>query len=98
MEGIHFCLTPLDSDGIVYMADIPSDTRVWLNLPRVGIPERKVRKIKDELDPSQWVHSFVRDTERSELWSKIACLRIFAVEDKLPSKEQWLILKTRRYR
>ena len=81
-------LNAIDSDGIVYMADIPSDTRVWLNFPRVGIPERKssrgripteprvlddepspteVRKIKDELDPSQWVHTFVRDTERREL-------------------------------
>jgi len=107
-------LSAIDLDGIVYMADVPSDTRVWLNPPRVGIPERKnnrgripteprvlddepspteVRKIKDELDPSQWVHTFVRDTERSELWSKIACLRIFVVEDKLPSKEQWLIIR-----
>ena len=109
-----FLLNTIDSDGIVYMADIPSDTRVWRNLPRVGIPERKnnrgrmptesrvlddepspteVRMIKDELDPSQWVHTFVRDTERRELWSRIACLRIYAVEDKLPSKEQWLIIR-----
>jgi SRSO17 transposase len=107
-------LNTIDSDGIVYMADIPSDTRVWLNHPRVGIPERKnnrgripteprvlddepspteVRIIKDELDSSQWVHTFVRDTERRELWSRIACLRIYAVEDKLPSKEQWLIIR-----
>jgi len=49
--------------------------------------------IKDELDPSQWVHTFVRDTERRELWSRIACLRVYAVEDKLPSKEQWLIIR-----
>jgi SRSO17 transposase len=107
-------LKAIDSDGIVYMADIPSDTRVWLNHPRVGIPERKsnrgrmptesrvlddepspteVRMIKDELDPSQWVPTFVRDTERRELWSRIACLRIYAVEDKLPGKEQWLIIR-----
>ena len=107
-------LKAIDSDGIVYMADIPSDTRVWQNHPRVGIPERKsnrgriptesrvlddepspteVRMIKDELDPSQWVPTFVRDTERRELWSRIACLRIYAVEDKLPGKEQWLIIR-----
>lgn len=107
-------LKAIDSDGIVYMADIPSDTRVWQNHPRVGIPERKsnrgriptesrvlddepspteVRMIKDELNPSQWVPTFVRDTERRELWSRIACLRIYAVEDKLPGKEQWLIIR-----
>jgi SRSO17 transposase len=107
-------LKAIDSDGNVYMADIPSDTRVWLKSPKVGIPERKsnrgripteprvlddepspteVRMIKDELDLSQWVHTLVRDTERRELWSRIACLRIYAVEDKLPSKEQWLIIR-----
>ena len=107
-------LNAIDADGIVYMADIPSDTRVWLNPPKVGIPERKsnrgripteprvldnepspaeVRTIINELDPSQWVHTFVRDTERRELWSRIACLRIYEVEDKLPGKEQWLIIR-----
>jgi len=40
-----------DSDGIVYMADIPSDTRVWLNRPRVGIPERKNNRGRIPTEP-----------------------------------------------
>jgi len=33
-------LTKLHNDGIEYMADIPSDTRVYLAYPTVGIPPR----------------------------------------------------------
>jgi SRSO17 transposase len=31
----------LDVEGITYIADIHRDTWVWLDLPRIGIPERK---------------------------------------------------------
>ena len=31
----------IDGKEIVYIADIPVDTRVWLNKPETGIPERK---------------------------------------------------------
>ena len=31
----------LDAEGIIYIADIHRDTWVWLNLPKVGIPERR---------------------------------------------------------
>jgi SRSO17 transposase len=107
-------LSALDSDGFIYMADVPSDTRVWLSLPKVGIPERKgshgripieprvlegepdpveVEKLKDKLDPSQWRRTFVRDTERKELWSRVACLRVHSVEGGMPGTEQWLIIR-----
>jgi SRSO17 transposase len=31
----------LDAEGITYIADIHRDTWVWLDLPKIGIPERK---------------------------------------------------------
>jgi SRSO17 transposase len=31
----------LDAEGLIFIADIPQDTRVWLSLPKTGIPERK---------------------------------------------------------
>ena len=31
----------IDSKGMTYIADIPVNTRVWLNKPETGIPERK---------------------------------------------------------
>jgi SRSO17 transposase len=34
----------LDAEGLIFIADIPQDTRVWLSLPKTGIPERK-RKV-----------------------------------------------------
>lgn len=36
---------------------------------------------------------FIRDTERKELWANIACLRVYPVENKLPGKESWLIIR-----
>jgi len=31
----------LDAEGLVYVADIPRDTRVWISKPETGVPERK---------------------------------------------------------
>jgi SRSO17 transposase len=102
----------IDAEGMVYIADIPSDTRVWPNVPKTGVPARRgdrgriptrervlegepieVRKLKDQLDTSRWNHIFIRDTERKELWSNIACIRVYPVVDKLPGKELWLIIR-----
>jgi SRSO17 transposase len=104
----------IDSEGLIFIADIPSDTRVWLRLPRTAVPERKgsrgrrparekvlenepapleVSKIKEQLDPGQWKRVFVRDADRGELWVDITCLRVYPVEDGLPGKEMWLIIR-----
>ncbi|MFQ6120224.1 MAG: IS701 family transposase, partial [Methanosarcinales archaeon] len=34
-------LDSIDSEGFLYIADVPNDTRVWLDLPKVEVPERK---------------------------------------------------------
>ena len=31
----------INREGIIYVADIPANTRVWLSPPKVGIPEQK---------------------------------------------------------
>jgi SRSO17 transposase len=65
-------------------------------VPRVldGEPvPMEVRAIKEQLDPSQWTHTFVRDTERMELWANFAFFRVYPVEDGLPGVEQWLIIR-----
>ncbi|MDI6822741.1 MAG: IS701 family transposase, partial [Actinomycetota bacterium] len=107
-------LDSLDSEGFLYIADVPSDTRVWLEDPKVEIPKRKgkrgrhptrkqlvegepepleVRKIVEELPDDAWEHTFLRDTERKELWCDMACLRVHQVRDGLPGPESWLILR-----
>ncbi len=86
-------LDHLNQESFLYIADIPSDTRVWLEEPEVEIPERKgkrgrhptrkqltegepepveVRKIAEELSDDAGEHTFLRDTERKELWSDMA--------------------------
>ena len=104
----------LDSEGLIFIADIPRDTRVWQSQPKTGTPERngkrgrhpirekvldgepepiEVQKIKERIDPKQWRQVPVRNTERKELKMDIACLRVFPVENRLPGKELWLVIR-----
>ena len=104
----------IDNSGMIYMADIPCDTRVWLTIPETEIPKKKgnrgrnptreriafgepdpieVQKLANQLDPSEYHHVFLRDTERKELWCQMACLRVYPVQDELPGKETWLIIR-----
>lgn len=53
----------------------------------------KVQKLADQLDSSSYNRVFLRDTERKELWSHMACLCVFPVRDGLPGKETWLIIR-----
>ena len=103
----------IDNSELIYIADVPCDTQVWLNLPKTEIPEKKgargrnptieklaqaepepvkVQKLIDHPD-IKYHRVFLRETERKELWSKLACLRVYPVENKLPGKETWLIIR-----
>jgi SRSO17 transposase len=107
-------LDEIANRGMIYIADIPFDTQVWLEKPRTEIPEKKgsrgpnpkqiklasgeppskqVQIIAEQLDSSQYTRVFLRETERKELWSMLACLRVFPVRDKLPGVETWLIIR-----
>ena len=104
----------LDEEGLIFIADIPRNTRVWLSQPKTGIPVRngkrgrnptrervldegsapiEVQKIKDQIDPAEWKRVPARETERKELKMDIACLRVYPVENRLPGKELWLIIR-----
>jgi SRSO17 transposase len=103
----------IDGSGMIYIADVPCDTQVWLHLPKTEVPERKgtcgrnptrektapeeprpveVRKLADHPD-TKYHRVYLRDTERKELWSQLACLRVYPVENKLPGEETWLIIR-----
>ncbi len=53
----------------------------------------EVREIASSLSESAWQREYVRDTQRGELWTRIACLRIYPVRDELPGPETWLIIR-----
>jgi len=59
----------------------------------VGDDPVHVRDLKDQLTPNQWNRVFIRDTERQELWSAMATVRVFPVVDSLPGDECWLIIR-----
>jgi SRSO17 transposase len=107
-------LDDIASREMVYIADTPCDTQVWLEKPRIEIPEKKgivgrnpkrekiisgepqpmkVQEVAKQLDSSRYARVFLRETERKELWSMLACLRVFPVRDKLPGVETWLIIR-----
>ena len=107
-------LDELDDEGVIYIADVPCNTRMWLEKPKTEIPQRKgdrgrhpvkerivesepqpdeVRRISEQLHSSQWNRIFLRDTERKELWSQMAFLRVYPVRNGLPGKETWLIIR-----
>lgn len=105
----EWLLAELEGDKLVYIADVPCDTRVWLQLPRTEIPQRKGNrgrkptKLKADSQPTgvsqiasdqeQWDRMYIRDTERGQLWSKLAFLRVYPVRNGLPGPETWLILR-----
>ncbi len=107
-------LKELENEEITYIADIPCDTRLWLNKPETGVPQKngsrgrnpsiekvldgddkplRVDKLANDLDLSQWHRVFLRDSERKEIWCQLACLRVYPVQDSLPGKECWLIIR-----
>lgn len=104
----------LDAEGLIFIADTPRDSRVWLSRPKTGIPAREgkqgrhpirekvlngedapieVQKLKEYIDPAQWRQVSVRDTERKELRIDPICLRVHPIENRLPGKELWLIIR-----
>ncbi len=107
-------LDSIDVRKMIYIADIPYDTRVWMEKPNIEVPEKKgtrgpdpkrkklvpgephpieVKELAEQLDTPQYSRVFLRDTERKELWSMLACLRVFPSRDGLPGDETWLIIR-----
>ena len=103
----------INNDGMIYIADIPCDTLVWLERPETRIPERRdgvrgriptrmkaigespihVQDLQHQLLSDQGDHVFIRDTERKELWSTMATVRVFPVVDVLPGDECGLVIR-----
>jgi len=107
-------LEKLSDLSVIYTADVPCDTRVWLECPQTEIPPRKgtrgrppskmkvnegepnpveVQKIAQQLPQNAWQRLFLRDTERKQLWCRLAALRVYPVWDKLPGPQHWLLIR-----
>jgi|TARA_B100001971_G_C18203922_1_gene546340 SRSO17 transposase len=93
-------LTRLERENLVYMADIPQDTRVYLTYPNIGVPKRKGSRGRPPSKPrvlhgeAVEVRNLIKDvslrrlkvrqTQRGELRIRFAALRVFRIEDDLP--------------
>jgi SRSO17 transposase len=59
-----------------------------------GEPEPiEVSKIANHLSPDQWSRVFVRETERKDLYIDIVAIRVHPVDNELPGKKVWLIIR-----
>ncbi len=95
-----FLLTRLEHEDIVYVADIPCDSRVYLDYPIIDIPKRRStrgrapsipRVLKGKafevraLLPFLSFHTLeVRDSQRGKLFIRFAALQVFRIEGELP--------------
>ena len=103
-------LTQLEKEDLVYVADIPCNTRVYGEFPLIGIPKRQGKRgrhptiprvlqgealgVKKLLASIKWQSLKIRDTQRGELWIRFAALRVFRIEDELPSPQPvWLLIR-----
>jgi SRSO17 transposase len=59
----------------------------------IGESPIRVQDLQHQLLSDQGDHVFIRDTERKELWSTMATVRVFPVVDALPGDECWLIIR-----
>ncbi len=53
----------------------------------------RVDKLANDLDSSHWQRVFLRDSERKEMWCKLACIRVYPVNDSIPGNACWLVIR-----
>jgi SRSO17 transposase len=93
-------LTRLEAEELVYVADIPADTRVYLEPPLVGVPPRQgprgpcpstprvlrgeAVEVRQLVSSLPWQPLTVRETQRGELWIRCAAVRVWRIEEEFP--------------
>lgn len=101
-------LSRLEQEDLVYVADIPEETNVYLTSPAVGVPQRKGHrgrrpskprvlhgeaiKVKNLMKQMPLRVFKVRDTQRGALWIRFAALRVFRIEEDLPAPKSVWLL------
>jgi SRSO17 transposase len=98
----------LRNAGVLYMAEVPVDTELYLEKPLLGIPERlskcgrppsKVQVLSGEAvrvdslrSQVPWQNLRLRTTERGELCDPFAARRVWTVYEG-EAVEEWLVLR-----
>jgi SRSO17 transposase len=101
-------LSRLEKEGIVYVGDIPRNTRVYLEYPQIGIPAarggrppKKLRVLSGNPHEVQTLLPFldwhvlrVRSTQRGELVIRFAAIRVWRIDKDLPCLHPvWLLIR-----
>jgi SRSO17 transposase len=101
----------LDSlpDGMLYFAEIHTDTTFFASMPEVAVPPHKGRgRIPTLPKPSfppvsaesfaanpdlEWENTFLGEGAKGPIYSETACLRAIVNRDGLPGEEVWLYFR-----
>ncbi len=99
----------LDSQDIVYVADVPADTQVYLSQPEYGVPTSqrgckpftkprvlapaKAVEVRSLIKRLQFKRIRVRAVERGYLEDEFATLRIWTATDKYEPQEEVLLVR-----
>lgn len=99
----------LDAQKILYLAEIPSNTLVYLEQPQVGIPQKQHRgrkpthpqvlngvapvRVRDLTQSLDWREVTVRPTERGTLSYRCAAARVWTVSKEGRVREEWLLVR-----
>ncbi len=98
----------LDQDGFQYYADVPSNTRVYLEPPQIVYPltERGIPSKNHEViglpytveevqahEEIEWEKITLRPNERGLLRAKFARFRVWTVRDDGSLRQEWLLIR-----
>ncbi|MEM3565196.1 MAG: IS701 family transposase [Candidatus Jordarchaeaceae archaeon] len=99
----------LDAQKVLYLAEIPSNTLVYLEPPIVGIPEKQQRgrkptrphvlngvtpvRVRDLVQSLKWREVIIRPTERGTLSYRCAATRVWTVDKEGRVREEWLLVR-----
>src|ERR671917_68106 len=77
-----------------YFAEVPHDTRVWLERPPADAPPPvRVDSLAAELAPAQWQRWQIKEGAKGPIVAEFAFLRVVPVRDDVPGAESWLVLR-----
>jgi len=97
----------VDAAGLLYLAEVPHDTRVWLRRPRTQVPAAKGReklcqgepeavrlgRVAQQLTEGDWRCYQIKEGAKGPMLAEFAFLRAVAVRQGLPGPDVWLVLR-----
>ena len=92
---------------LIYLAEVPHDTEVWLERPAPPsenpvpgvrlidpppLPQR-VDQVARQLPATAWQRETIKEGSKGPMVVQVACVRVIAKRESLPGPDVWLVLR-----